>query len=450
MSASDGIVREAALEAGGAAMLFAQLLDAVEVFVRRFVVVDEAQATALTLWVVHSWAIDAAVVTPYVFVNSAEPESGKTRLLEVLHELVREPLLTMNISDAALFRALDSIKPTLFFDEADAVFGRKARDRGHRDDLYGLVNAGYRRGQHALRMGGGNNTTLERFAVFGPKMLCGLGTLPPTLASRCIRIEMKRRLIDEPVEDFYPSDLADESEQLCTALDEWAQTHLDELRAARPERIEGLRDRTMEVWRPLLAIAERAGDRWATAARRAALGLASSDDDDDLSLGLVLLADCRAVFNGYDLERIATLDLIRYLGALDESPWGEWWTDLNTGEPLKTAPRKLALRLRPYGIRPHAVRVKDRTPRGYRREDFQDAWERFLGGSRPGATSATSATRQSQSQADVAGVAGVADRRDGRPANVCDDCTTPTLCVADGDCQQFLREAEAARTQKRG
>ena len=103
----------------------AQLLDAVEVFIRRYVVVDEAQATALALWVAHTWAIEAAHATPYLFVSSAEPESGKTRLLEVLHELVREPLSTMNISDAALFRAIDAQQPTLFFDEVDAIFNEE-------------------------------------------------------------------------------------------------------------------------------------------------------------------------------------------------------------------------------------------------------------------------------------------------------------------------------------
>ena len=180
------------------------LLDKIELFIRRFVVVDEAQAAAAALWVPHTWAIDAAHATPYLYASSAEPESGKTRMLEVLRELVRNPILTMNVSDAALFRTIDSRKPTLFFDEVDAIFSPKARERGHRDDLRSLLNAGYRRGELVLRMGGGNNTTLETFAVFGPKCLAGLGTLPPTLASRCIRIELKRRRQDEPVEDFFP------------------------------------------------------------------------------------------------------------------------------------------------------------------------------------------------------------------------------------------------------
>jgi hypothetical protein len=212
----------------------AELLYAVELFLRRFVVIDDAQAAASTLWVPHTHAIEAAYATPYLHACSAEPESGKTRFLEALRELVRAPILTMNVSDAALFRTIDQWQPTLFFDEVDAIFNPKARERGHRDDLRSPLNAGYRRGEFVLRMGGGNNTVLETFAVFGPKALAGLGSLPPALASRCIRIEMKRRRTDEPVDDFFPADLAAETEELRGRLAAWAETAVDTLK--RPAR----------------------------------------------------------------------------------------------------------------------------------------------------------------------------------------------------------------------
>jgi Protein of unknown function (DUF3631) len=424
----------------------AGLLDAVELFLRRFVVVDDAQAAAMTLWVLHTHAIEAAYATPYLYAYSAEPESGKTRMLEALRELVRNPILTMNISDAALFRTIDQKSPTLFFDEVDAIFNPKARERGHRDDLRALLNAGYRRGELVLRMGGGNNTLLETFAVFSPKALAGLGSLPPTLASRCIRIEMKRRRGNEPVEDFYPADLAAETEDLRAQLAAWAEASLDTLRAARPARVDGLRDRTNEVWRPLLAIAELAGETWATRARRAAVAVAASEDEDP-SLGLLLLANCQTVFDERKAERIATHDLIVALGFFEESPWGEWWIDQKTDEPLRTAPRRLAQLLRPYGIRSKDVRTNG-SKKGYKREDFQDAWERFLSSSRPGATSATSATTGSHKQRDVADVADVADIRDGPDWDAlggrerfCDECATRQACYDEHDCREIRRKA---------
>jgi Protein of unknown function (DUF3631) len=419
------------------------LLDAVELFVRRFVVVDEAQASAITLWIAHTWAIEAAYATPYLFICSAEPESGKTRLLEVFQELVREPISTMNISDAALFRTIASKEPTVLFDEVDAIFNPKARERGHRDDLRALLNAGYRRGQLVHRIGGGNNTILEEFRVFGAKALAGLGDLPPTLQSRCVRLELKRRRLDEPVEDFFPEEIADEAQVLCDQLAAWVAVDLETLRTTRPVRIEGLRDRTNEGWRPLLAIAELAGEAWLARARRAALALAPQADED-ASLGVLLLGDIRTVFDRREVERISTADLIAALGGFEESPWGEWWLDAKTDGMLRTAPRRLAQLLKPFGIRSRDVRTNG-SKKGYKLEDFQDAWERFLPPSRPSATSATSATTGSHKQRDVADVADVADTREpphgdalGGRDRFCEACTTPELCSEEHYCQELV------------
>ena len=109
------------------------LLDAVEVFVRRFVVVDEAQATAVALWVAHTWAIDAAHATPYLFVDSRRARVRQDAAARgAAASSSATPLSTMNISDAALFRAIEAKQPTLFFDEVDAIFSKKARERGAR------------------------------------------------------------------------------------------------------------------------------------------------------------------------------------------------------------------------------------------------------------------------------------------------------------------------------
>src|SRR5262249_44795932 len=62
--------------------------------------------------------------------------------------------------------------------------------------------------------------------------------------------------------------------------------------------------------------------------------------------------------------------LLHGLIAVEESPWG----DLR-GKPLDE--RGLAHRLRQYSIRSHQIRFGDVTLKGYRREDFFDAWKRY-------------------------------------------------------------------------
>lgn len=183
--------------------LAAVLDDAVR-FLQRYVVLRAEHRVALALWIAHTHAIDTADATPYIATMSAEKRSGKTLLLEVCSLLVREPLPTANISDAALFRAISELTPTMLMDEVDAVFGPKARDR---EELRGILNAGYRRGAHVLRMGGAKMTTLERFPVFCPKLFAGLGELPDTLADRSIRIRLERRTREEPIERFRRRDV---------------------------------------------------------------------------------------------------------------------------------------------------------------------------------------------------------------------------------------------------
>lgn len=188
--------------------------------------------------------------------TSAEKRSGKTRLLEVLELLVREPLPTANISDAALFRAIADLQPTLLLDEVDAIFGPKARDR---EDLRGLLNAGYRRGAVARRMGGPRMTTLEAFPVFCAKVFAAIGDLPDTIADRAIRIRLERRVREENVERFRRREAQELAEPLHQWLSSWAQHHIDQLSEARPDLPDELDDRAQDGWEPLLAIADLAG-----------------------------------------------------------------------------------------------------------------------------------------------------------------------------------------------
>src|SRR5262249_24866255 len=128
----------------------ASLLDEALAFVRRFVVMTEAQAVTVAFFVAHTYVIDAAEATPYLAVTSAEKRRGKSRLLEVPAVLVHRPLRGGGATEAALFRSLgdEAGPPTLLFDEVDAIFGPKARDH---EDLRALLNSGYRRGTPVLR-----------------------------------------------------------------------------------------------------------------------------------------------------------------------------------------------------------------------------------------------------------------------------------------------------------
>jgi hypothetical protein len=344
------------------------LLEDVGRFIRRFVVLTEIQADTLALWTAHTHAIKAADTTPYLAITSAEKRSGKTRLLEVLELLVQTGLPTANTSDAALFRTISKLSPTLLLDEVDAIF--KARER---EDLRGLLNAGYRRGAVVRRMGGAKNTTLETFEVFCPKAFAGIGNcLPDTILDRSITIALQRKTREEEVERFRRRDVVPEGELLRDRLADWLEPQVDDLHRARPALPEDLDDRAQDMWESLLAVAELAGGDWPRRAWQAALELSGSGGREDESLTALLLKDIHAVFSNGAGEHVKTAELIAHLAEVEESPWGDWH-----GRTI--SPQALSRLLRSHRIKTMPVWIDGKTVRGYKAEQFADAFHRVLG-----------------------------------------------------------------------
>ncbi len=93
-----------------------------------------------------------------------------------------------------------------------------------------------------------------------------------------------------------------------------------------------------------------------------------------------LLSDVRTAF--VDADKMSTEDILAKLHALDDAPWG----DLR-GRPLTNL--ELSRLLHPYGIKPKLLRIGGDVVRGYVREDFHDAWKRYL---QPVAKTVTSVT----------------------------------------------------------
>ena len=273
-----------------------QLLEDVEAFVRRFIVfANDAQADAVALWLLHTHAVAAAEVTPYLNICSPEKRSGKSRLLELLAALASNAVHVANISEAALFRMLGTA-PTLLIDEVDALFA----SNGERTEaLRGIINAGNRRGVNVVRCTGPKHTP-SAFEVFSPKVLAGIdtGKLPDTIADRSIALRMKRKVTGEPVERLLWAKIKPEAEVLRERISEWAGEHVERLGAAEPELPRELDDRAAEAWWALLAIADLAGGDWPDRARTAATKLHAAGAEDE-SLGVRLLTDVKAVFNGH-------------------------------------------------------------------------------------------------------------------------------------------------------
>lgn len=253
-----------------------RVLDDTRAHITKYVSVTDAQADVLAIWVAHTHAIEAADCTPYIHVTSTGPRAGKTRLLEVLEPLVRAPIRTADMTEAALFHLLSTKPRTLLLDEVDTVFGGGKS----REGLRALLNASYRRGTPVQRVRGGK---VESYEVFGPKVIAGIGEIPDTVADRSIRIQMVRKESDVKVERYNYRDAEWDADMLkrraADVFSPNAQTveWLKALVVFRPELPDWLNDRQQDSWEPLLALVDMVGGHWPKKVRDASYQLSRVD-----------------------------------------------------------------------------------------------------------------------------------------------------------------------------
>jgi hypothetical protein len=382
------------------------LLERIYRFTGRFVAYpSEAAHVAHVLWIVHTHVMDAWDSTPRLAFLSPEPASGKTRALEISELLVPNAVEAINVTPAYLFRKVgdDEAKPTILYDEIDTVFGPKAKEN---EEIRALLNAGHRRGAVAGRcVVRGKNITTEEIPAYCAVALAGLGWLPDTILTRAVIIRMRRRAPSEKVTAFRRRVHAPEGEALRGQLAAWAGKAVDRITAARPEMPTGIEDRNADVWEPLLAVADMAGGDWPKRARDAAVALVRAAKQTESSLGIRLLADTKTVFEQFKENILPTSTILKALIALPEAPWG----DLR-GKPIND--RGLSTRLREYGVGSKRVRIKENVFRGYAKEDFHDAWLRYVSPfpSAESATCATGATELGNARFSEKNVADAADR----------------------------------------
>ena len=346
-----------------------ELLGTVGKLIRRFVILPSpASYLTVALFVVHTWAFDAAHATPYLVVESPEKQSGKTRLLEVLELVCRNPLKVASITAAALFQSVDGLHPTLLIDEADAIF---AGNSERNEDLRAVLNAGNAAGSVVIR--GGKDGSPLTYEVFCPKVIAGIATgkLPDTVRDRAIIVPIDRKLRSEQVQRLRRRRLQDEVDALRDELRAWADEHQQALsNYDLPEPLERISDRMEEAWEPLLAIADLAGEEIATKARAAAEGLAESTEDDATAAHALLMA-LKDVFT--DQDPASSKDIVAALNENEELPFGAW----NDGKGINS--RRVAQLLKRYRIKPRKVRLPgvSSVVQGYRKEQCIDAWERY-------------------------------------------------------------------------
>jgi hypothetical protein len=176
----------------------AALVRELENFLTRYVILPAHTVLQLALWALMTHTFRSFDAVPYLVITSPAPRCGKTRLLECLELAVSAPRRASNVSEAALFRMIEKISPTLLLDEAETLSGKSERAEYFRQ----ILNAGNRRGAVVTRCTGqGLVWTPMIFQSFVPKCLRGLGTfhrqsLTARSSSQCSGGRIARRSSD--------------------------------------------------------------------------------------------------------------------------------------------------------------------------------------------------------------------------------------------------------------
>jgi putative DNA primase/helicase len=340
------------------------LSDVSETF-SRYVVLPSGAADALALWAAHAHCFESFMCSPRLHITSPEKGCGKTTLRDVLALFVPRPLLTENLTVAVLFRLIESDKPTVLADECDGWL----KDNG---DLRSMLNSGHRRGGRVFRCEGDGHE-VRGFQVFAPAILCGIGSLPGTLHDRSIVIRLERAKPGE-VRERFDSRHTERQHELCRKLVRFVADNRVQIESCDPKLPDGAFNRLADNWRPLFAVAEIAGGDWPRRAAAAFAKLTSREDSDAQGIGTALLADIASIFTAADADKLRSAEIVEALAKIEGREWADWG---RAGKSI--SPNQLAKNLRLFSITPRTIKLQDgTTAKGYHREDFREAFERYL------------------------------------------------------------------------
>jgi hypothetical protein len=315
----------------------------------RYVSLEPDYAAVASFWSLHTYLVNQVFITPRLAITAPQPRCGKTTLVNWLQTVVQRPLPSVNVSAAAVYHIVENLQPTLLIDEADTFLATK-------NELRGILNSGHQKNGYVHRWDP-QQKCLRSYSTFCACAISLIGTLPPTLQDRSVRVRLRRRRPDEKIASLRTDQINEEIARRCAR---WALDNQYVYEAADPTLPEQLFNRVADNWRPLLAVADVIGGEWPARLRDIAIKIAELEAGEDQSPDTQLLRDIQNVFA--DRAWITTNDLL---------------TGLHLREYEITG-KRLANKLKPYGIEPKQERRGERVERGYLAKDFADAFARYL------------------------------------------------------------------------
>jgi hypothetical protein len=285
----------------------------------------------LALWIVGTFLYLDFDAFPYLVITADTKRSGKTRLSELISFACSNPRNFAAMTGATMFRTIETEKPTIVFDEAEAMSSSAA------STMRAVCNVGYRRGQTIPRTVG---QTVKYFDTYCPKIFILIGDVNDTLRDRSIIVRMKRA---EPRKHFVYTIAQEQGARLRDRITDALKRTGASIRADFESftGLDFLTDRDEEIWTSLFILCAHFCPERMDAFKMAAVDIATEktadkrryvnllkeeDEANEAEYAERLLNDLCDVMTGSKIgaapiDRISTEGAIQALRAIPTAPW---------------------------------------------------------------------------------------------------------------------------------
>ena len=330
--------------------------------IKKYCVMSEEEAQAISLWIASSYLINSFRIFPKLTLVSPERRCGKTTALEVIEALCRDPMMVSNVTSAVIYRCTKEHQPALLIDEADTFIKNGSLD------MNGIINSGHNKSGATIMRCVGDESKPTTFSTWMPMILASIGNLSDTIMDRSIVIKLRRKKATESVARV-PSNLKDNLKPIREKIARWCLDNQANVASSQIDPPDIGNDRAQDNWVPAFAVAALSGPHWEKLCDKSYRALTQPIEQE---LPTILLGDIRSILKGKQKDKISSAQLQVELAMLEDSPWQA----LPDGKKLSGV--FIARLLRPYGIHSRDIRFSEGVKKGYKREDMEDAFERYL------------------------------------------------------------------------